>query len=93
LPFEYNMSGLEFIAAKENLNRFVANNIRAGSAADQVGYHACDVSVALNDRPANKLSLPRVYSELSLKKWKQVTLTVIRDEAYVSRIFRLKKET
>lgn len=91
-PFEYNMSGLEFIASGESLNRFVINNIRAGSAADQVGFKAGDALVVLNDIPANKLSLSRIYSELSLKEGKQVTLTVIRDGAYVSRSFRLKKE-
>lgn len=91
-PFEYNMSGLEFIASGESLNRFVINNIRAGSAADQVGFKAGDALVELNDIPANKLSLSRIYSELSLKEGKQVTLTVIRDGAYVSRSFRLKKE-
>jgi predicted aspartyl protease len=91
-PFEYNMSGLEFIASGENLNRFVINNIRAGSAADQVGFKAGDVLVVLNDIPAKKLSLSRIYSELSLKAGKQVTLTVIRDGAYISRSFRLKKE-
>jgi predicted aspartyl protease len=92
LPFEYNMSGLEFIASGENLSRFVINNIRDGSAADQVGFKAGDVLVVLNDIPAKKRSLSRIYSELSLKEGKQVTLTAIRDGAYASRSFRLKKE-
>jgi predicted aspartyl protease len=91
-PFEYNMSGLEFIAAGENLNKFIINNIRAGSAAEQVGFRTGDMLVSLNEIPVKKLSLSRIYAQLSSRQGKLVTLTVLRDGFFVSRSFHLKKE-
>lgn len=91
-PFEYNMSGLEFSVQGENLDQFVINYIRENSAASGIGFEAGDVIVSLNNIPANKLTLTKIYTSLNLKDGKKINLTVLRNGKYISRSFHLKRE-
>jgi len=91
-PFEYNMSGLEFTAEGEGLNRYVIGNIRAASAASDVGFEVGDIVVSLNNMPAARLNLTKIYSQLNLREGKKINLTVFRNGKYISRSFRLKRE-
>jgi C-terminal processing protease CtpA/Prc len=91
-PFEYNMSGLEFIAEGEKLDEFIIYKIRKGSAADGIGFVPGDRLVALNKLPEKKLTLSNIYIELSEREGKQVTLTILREGSFISKSFLLKKE-
>ena len=91
-PFEYNMSGLEFLVKGENLNQFVIDHIRENSAASGAGFESGDLIVSLNNIPARKLTLTKVYTNLNLKNGKKINLTVLRDGKYISRSFLLQRE-
>ena len=91
-PFEYNMSGLEFIAEGEGLGNYVIHNIRKGSAADGIGFMPGDRLVELNNLPEKKLTLSSINLELSEREGKEITLTVIREGSFISKSFLLKKE-
>ena len=70
-PFEYNMSGLEFIAAGEKLNRFVVSDVRNHSPAYIAGFARGDVIVSLNNIPSSKLDLNKIYTNLNLREGKE----------------------
>lgn len=91
-PFEYNMSGLEFLVEGENLNQFVIHHIREKSAASGVGFETGDLIVSLNNIPARKLTLTKIYTNLNLKNGKKINLTVSRDGKYISKSFSLRRE-
>ncbi len=91
-PFEYNMSGLEFTAEGENLDRYVINEVRQNSSAHQVGFAAGDILVSVNNIPSKKLDLTKIYTFLNEKEGNKINLTVYRDGTYISRSFRLKRE-
>ena len=91
-PFEYNMSGLEFIAEGKDLNVYIINSIRTGSAADEIGFKPGDQLISLNHQPEEKLTLSKIYGILSEKEGKKITMTVNRNGSFISRTFLLKKE-
>ncbi len=91
-PFEYNMSGLEFSAEGEQLDQFVISHIRKNSAASGVGFELGDLVVSLNNIPAKKLTLSKIYTSLNLKDGKKINLTVYRNGKYYSKTFHLKRE-
>ena len=91
-PFEYNMSGLEFSVEGQNLDQFVINHIRENSAASREGFETGDVIVSLNNIPARKLTLTKLYTNLNLKDGKKINLTVFRNGTYISISFHLRRE-
>ena len=91
-PFEYNMSGVEFLAHGRNWNNFVIHEVREGSPAYQAGFRKGDVVVKLNNIPARKLSLSKIYTMLNSREGRKVTLTVLRDGKYIAESFRLQRE-
>lgn len=91
-PFEYNMSGLEFLAQGKDLNRYVISRIRKNAAADNVGFEPGDIVVSLNNVLSEKLDLTKIYTQLNDKEGKKINLTVYRDGQYISRSFLLRRE-
>lgn len=91
-PFEYNMSGLEFLAQGKDLDRFVISRIRKNAAADNVGFEPGDIVVSLNNIRSEKLDLTKIYTQLNDKEGKKINLTVYRDGQYISRSFLLRRE-
>jgi predicted aspartyl protease len=92
VPFEYNMSGLEFIAEGLELDNFFIHSIRQGSPSYNIGLLPGDQLVAINNIGEEKLSLSKIYAELSSKEGKEISLTVRRGGIYLTKTFYLKRE-
>lgn len=91
-PFEYNMSGLAFIAKGKNLKQFVINDIRDNSAASGIGFKPGDILVSLNNVLSKELDLTKIYSRLNQREGKKINMTMYREGKYISRSFRLRRE-
>ena len=91
-PFEYNMSGLEFLALGRNWNKFMINEVRERSPGHKAGFRPGDVVVSLNNIPSKKLSLTRIYTLVNSREGRKVTLSVLRDGKYYTASFRLQRE-
>lgn len=92
VPFEYNMSGLEFSAEGEMLNLFVIKNIRPGSPASESGFKQGDIIIRLNNIPANRLTLNKIYTNLNRKAGKKISMIIYREDEFIQKTFRLKRE-
>jgi len=92
VPFEYNMSGLEFIAEGLELDNYFIHSIRQGSPSYNIGLFPGDQLVAINNIGEEKLSLAKIYTELSRKEGKEISLTVRRGDIYLTKTFYLKRE-
>lgn len=90
--FEYNMSGLEFVAEGEGLNLYIIHNVRKNTTAFDAGFEPGDVLLSLNDIPSRKLDLTKIYTLLNRKEGKKINLAVYRDGKYISNSFYLQRE-
>lgn len=90
-PFEYNMSGLEFIALGVGLNNFVVQNVRKDSPADIVGILEGDVLKKINGTNAFNLDLNTLNSYFRTKEGKKIKLKLIRNDEVIVKKFRLER--
>lgn len=89
--FQYNMSGMEVVAEEEDdYHRFLIEEVRNNSPADQIGIKSGDVILVLNGHSSSNMTLGFINSLLNSKEGKKIRVVVQRGEEKIRKVFRLK---
>lgn len=89
--FEYNMSGLEFIALGVGLNIFKVQSIRKDSPADRAGIMEGDIIKRINGINSDNLDLNSLNSYFRIKEGKKIKLKILRNDEILLKKFRLER--
>jgi hypothetical protein len=76
--FEYNLSGMEVIAAEGNYHKFVVDAVLDNSPAQKAGIKKGDIIEVINGQLAENIKLNYVNIALNSKKGKKVRLMIRR---------------
>jgi hypothetical protein len=90
-PFEHDMSGLEYYAAGDNLDRIIINRVEPGSAGDEIGLEKDDEIVAINFKPVSKMSLEEIDELFRSKNDRSLLLDVYHEKKLDKVVLTLKR--
>lgn len=91
-PFEYNMSGLEFMAQGKDLDEFEVKSVRKGSPGHQAGIQEGDMIVMLNGLDASRLSMSHIFSVMNSRDGRKIKMTIRRKGQLIKKRFVLISE-
>jgi predicted aspartyl protease len=91
-PFEYNMSGLEFMAQGKDLDKFEIKSVRKGSPGHQAGIQEGDLVVMLNGLDASRLTMSHIFSVMNSRDGRKIRLTIRRKGQLIKKRFVLISE-
>ncbi|MDN3580559.1 aspartyl protease family protein [Mucilaginibacter flavus] len=90
-PFEHDMSGLEYYAAGNNLERIIIDRVEPGSAGDEIGLEKDDEIVAINFKSVSKMSLEEIDELFRSKSDRSLLLDVYHDKKLDKVVLTLKR--
>ncbi|HEY9196433.1 MAG TPA: aspartyl protease family protein [Mucilaginibacter sp.] len=90
-PFEHDMSGIEYYAAGNNLERIIINRVEPGSAGDEIGLERDDEIVAINFKPVSKMSLEEIDELFRSKNDRSLLLDIYHDKRLDKVVLTLKR--
>ncbi len=90
-PFEHDMSGIEYFAAGNNLDRIIINRVEPGSAGDEIGLERDDEIVAINFKPVSKMSLEEIDELFRSKSDRSLLLDVYHEKKLDKVVLTLKR--
>lgn len=91
VPFDHELSGLEFFAEGKDYNELTISRVEPGSPADEVGLMPDDKLTKINLIQVNKMSLQKLDEILNEEEGKNVLIEVKRDNKYYQLILTLKR--
>ncbi len=91
MPFEHDMSGLEYYGAGENLDRIIVSRVEPGSPADEIGLEKDDEILAINLKPVAKMSLEQIDTIFKSQNDRSLLLEVYHDNKKDNVILTLKR--
>ncbi|WNJ20968.1 aspartyl protease family protein [Pontibacter sp. G13] len=90
--FEYNLSGLEVMAAGNEFERFVIAYVRPESPAHEAGLQQDDEIISVNGQSTNGKTIEDLYGDLTKRPGKTLNLKVLRSGKMIRKKFRLIAE-
>lgn len=78
--FEYNLSGMDIIAAEGDYHKFMVDAVLDNSPAQRAGIRVGDIIEVINGHSAKNIKLNYVNSVLNSKEGKKVRLLIRRDK-------------
>lgn len=90
-PFEHDMSGLEYYAAGDHLERIVISRVEPGSAADEVGLERDDEIISINFKPVSRMNLQDIDELFKSKDDRSLLLEVYHDKRVDNVVLTLKR--
>ncbi|WP_413670495.1 aspartyl protease family protein [Mucilaginibacter sp. Mucisp86] len=90
-PFEHDMSGLEYYAAGDHLERIVISRVEPGSAADEVGLERDDEIISINFKPVSRMSLQDIDELFKSRDDRSLLLEVYHDKRVDNVVLTLKR--
>ena len=91
LPFEHDMSGLEYYACGDDLKRIIISRVEPGSAGDKIGLEKDDEIVSINFKPIADMSLEQVDNIFKSKDDRSLLLEIYHDKKLDAVILTLKR--
>jgi len=91
MPFEHDMSGIEYFAGGDNLKHIVINRVEKGSAADDIGLIKGDEIVRINFKSVQEMSIEEIDNIFKSRNDRSILLDVYRDGVYDRLILTLKR--
>jgi len=88
--FEYNLSGMDIIAAEGNYHKFVVDGVLDNSPAKKAGIKSGDIIEVINGQSADNIKLNYVNMVLNSKKGKRVRLLIRRENKLMRKKIELK---
>lgn len=89
-PFEYDMSGIYFIAEGDNFDRIVVYNVLEDSPAAEVGLKKGDIIVSIDDRKAGTFTMEEIR-RLFIGVGKKVRLKIQRNSHTFALTLQLRR--
>ncbi len=90
-PFEFDRSGLALIASGRDLNKFIVNNVLAGSPSDKAGLLRGDEVLRIGLSPTGFQTLNNIQRILQGKPGKKLVLTIRRNGERMKKTLVLKE--
>ncbi|MFC0518490.1 aspartyl protease family protein [Mucilaginibacter angelicae] len=90
-PFEHDMSGLEYYAAGDHLERIIISRVEPGSAADEIGLERDDEIISVNFKPVSKMNLQDIDELFKSKDDRSLLLEVYHDKRVDKVVLTLKR--
>lgn len=90
-PFEHDMSGLEYYAAGDHLDRIVISRVEPGSAADEIGLERDDEIISVNFKPVSRMNLQDIDEIFKSKDDRSLLLEVYHDKRVDKVVLTLKR--
>lgn len=87
--FEYNLSGMDVIAAEGDYHKFVVDAVLDNSPASRAGIHKGDIIEVINGHSAKNIKLNYVNVVLNSKAGKKVRLLIRRDNKLIRKKIEL----
>lgn len=78
-PYEHDMSGMEYYAGGEDLNRIIISRVEPGSPADQIGLEKGDEILAINIKPVKNMSIEQIDNLFKSQNGRNFLLEVYHD--------------
>lgn len=90
--FNYNISGLELLTVGENFDEYVIAYVRPNSPAEEAGIEVNDKILWVNGFTADQLNMDELYTALSKREGKIISLRLERNNKVVRVKFKLSAE-
>ncbi|MET4010809.1 hypothetical protein ABIB62_000620 [Mucilaginibacter sp. UYP25] len=90
LPFEHDMSGIEYFMAGENLAHLIIGRIAPGSPADEIGLIKDDEITSINFKPISKMTAEEIDSYFKTSE-RSLLLEIYHDKKYDRVVINLKR--
>jgi hypothetical protein len=90
-PFEHDMSGLEYYAAGDHLERIIISRVEPGSAADEIGLERDDEIISINFKPVSRMTLQDVDEIFKSKDDRSLLMEVYHDKRVDKVVLTLKR--
>jgi PDZ domain/Aspartyl protease len=91
LPFEHDMSGLEYYANGDTYNRVFISRVEPGSAGDEVGLEKDDEIISINFKPVKEMTLEQIDEIFRSKDGRSLLLQIYHDKKLEGVIITLKR--
>lgn len=91
LPFEHDMSGLEYYCTGDDYKRILISRVEPGSAGDLVGLEKDDEIVAINLKPVKDMTLEQIDSIFKSQSDRSILLDIYHDKKLDRVIITLKR--
>jgi len=91
MPFEHDMSGLEYYGAGTDFNRIIISRVEPGSPADIIGLEKDDEILAINLKPVIKMTLEQIDSIFKSQNDRSLLLEIYHDGQKDNVILMLKR--
>ena len=91
LPFEHDMSGLEYYCSGVELNRVFISRVEPGSPADVVGLEKDDEILSINFKPVYQMTLEQIDSIFKSQDDRSLLIQVFHDKKVDNIILTLKR--
>lgn len=91
LPFEHDMSGLEYYGNGENYGRVFISRVEPGSAADEVGILKDDELIGINFKPVKEMTIEQIDDIFKSQPDRSLLLDVYRNKKIYRVIITLKR--
>lgn len=91
IPFEHDMSGLEYYTIGENFNRVIISRVESGSAGDLIGLKKDDELISINFKPVKNMQLIDIDNLFRSQDNKSFLLEIYRGKKIFRVILTLKR--
>jgi hypothetical protein len=91
LPFEHDMSGLEYYGSGDSYNRVFISRVEPGSAADEIGLEKDDEIVLINFKPVKDMTLEQIDALFKSQDGRSLLLDIYHDKKMDRVIITLKR--
>jgi membrane-associated protease RseP (regulator of RpoE activity) len=86
VPFEHDMSGLEYYATGDDLNRIIIERVEPGSPGEAAGLVKDDEITAINFKPVSSMTLEQIDNIFSSRDNRILFLDVYHDQKFTTLI-------
>ena len=90
--FEHNLSGIDVVAKGNQLNVFIVNEIRVGSAAYYTGLQKGDHIFCINGELTRNMKIDEIHAILHSRPGRKIDIIVLRNGHLFNYSFRLKRD-
>lgn len=91
VPFEHDMSGLQYFGAGKNYKNVVIERVEPGSAGEEAGLCANDEIVSINFKPVVDMSLEQIDQLFKSKNNRSLLLKIYRNNERMQVILTLRR--
>jgi hypothetical protein len=91
MPFEHDMSGLEYYRIGDNFDHVLISRVEPGSAGDEIGLEKDDEIVAINLKPVSQMTLEEIDAIFRSENDRSLLLDIYHDKKTDRVILTLKR--